>query len=52
MKEKIVVSARCDEKKLTQKFVFGTIHLNMLRNWIESGAKILDTQEIEDLSEK
>lgn len=39
----------CDVKKETQKWVFSSVRVSSLRNWVEMGAKILDEREIEDL---
>lgn len=48
--DKIIVANMCDEKNPMQKFVFGTINLPMLKDWVNHGAKILDEKEIEDLT--
>ncbi|KAG5671672.1 hypothetical protein PVAND_001860 [Polypedilum vanderplanki] len=45
----IIITNVCDSKKALQKFVFGSIHLSMLKDWLGNGAKILDEKEIEDL---
>jgi hypothetical protein len=45
----IIMANVCDTSRPLQKFVFGSIQLPMLRDWIGHGAKIVDAKEIEDL---
>lgn len=49
IKERVIIANSCDKNNPLQKFVFGTIHLHMLRKWTDVGAPILDEKEIEDL---
>lgn len=40
----------CDEKRETQKWVFGFCRISMVKKWLTEGAPILDPIEIQDLS--
>lgn len=46
----VVIASVCDKSNPLQKFVFGTIQMDMLKDWVQSGAKILDEKEVQDLT--
>lgn len=45
-----VFVTHCDPKKITQKWKWGFVNETNIRNWLNYGSKIVDAQEIADLS--
>lgn len=50
MRTKLLIYGPCDEKKLTQKWIWGFVNETMLNDWLGFGKPILDPMEIEDLT--
>lgn len=45
-----IYTAKCDSKKLNQKWKWGFVNETNVRNWLGYGKEIMDKQEVEELS--
>lgn len=50
VKTQSVFVTHCDKTKIEQKWVWGFVNETNIRNWLSYGSKIVDKQEIIDLS--
>lgn len=49
LEEKLIVANKCDETNPMQQFVWGTMYLSSLKDWVNFGADIMDEKEFKDL---